>query len=112
LKNLDKLYIELIASIQWYPKTIDSKKEGDWLTLDKPKRTLLKEFYQIRQVEENDEFFVHIYRRIKNTERLQNVSRRTLVKLPTWKLIQAQIILKIQDEGFTMFNSILERSME
>jgi hypothetical protein len=105
---MDTLRAELITSIRWNPTFPNNRKEGDWLTLDEPKRSLPEEFYQVRQVRERNEFYVHVYRRLNNTERLQNVSGRTPVQLPTWKLTQARIIFQSPNEVFTMFNPIPE----
>jgi hypothetical protein len=66
-----------------------------------PKRKLPEEFYHIQKIDKRGRLFVHVYKRLGQTERLQNISGLRPVQLLSWRLTRARTVLKTPSAGFT-----------
>lgn len=81
-------------------------KVGDRYLLDELERSLPEEFYHVMDISEHGRLSVHVYRRVKGTERLENVSSKRPVLLPTWNLTRARTVQRSSSEGFSSFNPL------
>lgn len=105
-RNLPALRQEIIESVPWSMSQAYPSKIGDWYLLNEPERSLPEEFYHVMDISEYGRFYVHVYRRVNGSERLENVSGRKPVLLPTWNLTRAKTVERSSSDGFSIFNPV------